>query len=150
MERALDVFGEPSFMKRESGFIKFTWDSSFFVFQDLLYLQKEKKKGKQHPLNFCSIPSVKEVRENPGFVDGKQELMLRNVLKLINYFSSLPLLPVQFGLTLLLFALSLTTCLTLSVLSGDSGNLKPSQGQELATFSANSHKSIYTVIVFQE
>ena len=93
---------------------------------------------------------MKEVRENPGFVDGKQELMLRNVLKLINYFSSSPLLPVQFGLTLLLFALSLTTCLTLSVLSSDSGNLKPSQGQELATFSANSHKSIYTVIVFQE
>ena len=120
------------------------------LFSKICYTFRRKKKGKQHPLNFCSIPSVKEVRENPGFVDGKQELMLRNVLKLINYFSSLPLLPVQFGLTLLLFALSLTTCLTLSVLSGDSGNLKPSQGQELATFSANSHKSIYTVIVFQE
>lgn len=31
-ERTLDVFGEPSFMKREGGFIKFTWDSSFVVF----------------------------------------------------------------------------------------------------------------------
>lgn len=149
MERTLDVFGEPSFMKREGGFIKFTWDSSFFVFQKLLHLQKKNKKGKQHPLNFCSIPSVKGVRENPGFVDGKQELMLRNVLKLTNRFSSCPS-PAQFGLTLLLFALSLSTCLTLSVLSGDSGSLKPSQGQELVTFCANSHKTIYTVIVFQE
>lgn len=150
MERTLDLSGEPSFMKREGGFIKFTWDSSFFVFQDLLHLQKKNKKGKQHPLNFCLIPSVKGVRENPGFVDGKQELMLRNVLKLINRFSSCPPFPAQFGLTLLLFALSLSTCFTLSVLSGDSGNLKPSQGQELVTFCANSHKSIYTVIVFQE
>lgn len=98
------------------------------LFSKICYTFRRKEKGKQHPLNFCSIPSVKEVRENPGFVDGKQELMLRNVLKLIDYFSFSPLLPVQCGLTLLLFALSLTTCLTLSVLSGDSGYLKPSQG----------------------
>ena len=55
MERALDVFGEPSFMKRESGFIKFTWDSSFFVFQDLLYLQKEKKKENNILLTFVQF-----------------------------------------------------------------------------------------------
>ena len=54
MERALDVFGEPSFMKRESGF-KFTWDSSFFVFQDLLYLQKEKKKENNILLTFVQF-----------------------------------------------------------------------------------------------
>lgn len=60
------------------------------------------------------------------------------------------LLPVQFGLTLLLSVLSLTTCSWHSVLSVDSGNLKPTQGHELVTFCANSHKSIYILIVFQE
>lgn len=44
----------------------------------------------------------------------------------------------------------IASSLVLSVLSVDSGNLKPTQDQELVIHCANSHKSIYILIAFQE
>ena len=119
MARALGYeFGELSLVKREGGFIRGSHGILHPLFTQICCTFK-----KNCPVHFCSIPISERSEGESWLCRWKARPDARENSEAEDFYSS-PLLPVQFSLTLLLSALSLIACLMLSVLSGDSGNLK--------------------------
>lgn len=143
-------FGELTLVKRKGGFLQQSHEiDSFFNGQGTFVPVKEKL-----PCSLLFSSHKWKKRENPGWVNGKQELVPGKIMKLINillFFSLAPFTAWPHLFCYLPFLLPpIASSLVLSVLSVDSGNLKPVQDQELVIHCANSHKSIYILIAFQE
>lgn len=118
MARALGYeFGELSLVKREGGFIRGSPGILHSLFTKICCTFKN-----NCPVHFCSIPVSERSQGESWLCRWKARADAGENSEAEDFYSSL--LRVQCSLTLLLSALSLISCLMLSVLSGDSGNLK--------------------------